>query len=45
MPLAAHDAPSVGTQVQVALLSALGSESATVAPTTFDGPALDATIV
>ena len=45
VPLAAHVAPDVATQVQVAPVSEAGSESATVAPTRFDGPALDATIV
>ena len=45
VPLAVHVAPAVATHVQVAPVKAAGSESATTAPVTADGPLLDATIV
>jgi hypothetical protein len=45
VPDAAQDAPIEAAQVHVAPLSALGNESAIVAPTTFDGPTFVATIV
>lgn len=45
VPLALHVAPELAPHVQVAPLSALGNESATVAPTTADGPTFVATIV
>jgi hypothetical protein len=44
-PLAGHVAPAVTAQVHVAPVSVAGSVSVTVAPVTFDGPALEATIV
>ena len=45
VPVAAHEAPAVATHVQVAPDNDPGRASATVAPTTFEGPALEATIV
>jgi hypothetical protein len=44
VPLAAHVAPDDATHDHVAPLNVPGSESATVAPTTFDGPLFEATI-
>ena len=45
VPLAGQVPPRVAVQVQVALISALGILSVTVAPVTVDGPALVAVIV
>lgn len=44
-PLGAHDDPDEAMQVHVALVSALGSESPTVAPVTLDGPLFVTSIV
>ena len=44
-PEAAHVAPEEATHVHVADDNEAGSVSATVAPTTLDGPAFAATIV
>jgi hypothetical protein len=45
VPDAVHDEPDEATHVHVALLSEAGRVSVTVAPVTFDGPALPTTIV
>lgn len=45
LPDAAQLAPALAEQVQVAASNPAGKVSATVAPVTADGPALDATIV
>jgi hypothetical protein len=44
-PLATQVAPAVATQVQVALVKDAGTTSATTAPTTADGPLLEAMTV
>jgi hypothetical protein len=44
-PLEVHEAPDEATHVHVALVSALGIVSVTLAPITFDGPALFTTMV
>lgn len=45
VPLAAHDAPAVATHVHEAPVSVLGTLSVIDAPTTFDGPLFEATMV